>query len=821
MDEAATFFYYCNSHCKQGKITGMVSKAGEGVGRSDSDRQFCFLNGRPVELDKVMRAVQEVWRQYEMKHRPAAIIMLDLPPGSFDVNVTPDKREVFLSNEAAVIVALRAELNQLWVSSRHTFKTNQFQQSSLAEMGFSKTASGQEAGKGGTGGKNGQEMEKVTKGKEVIAEGSDDGEEDDEALGDNDDAAAAGTSQGASKVKASTSPDGQNRAYTTMGDGDDEGDTVACKVGPPDGSGDEREQGRGRRSTHRLAKEKKHGKPGDIRREEPMEPEEEDGERTRRNDKVRRGRADPSQCMEDDEAETPVEPQNEKGSSSGAVLARQGSKVKGTRPARASRGNDAAGLQSRGGGKPSKGLAAFVFGASPSAKEVEAEEQSEVEVVESSEDERKQAADVPELAADSMGSKLGNEAADGEQEKDSAKAMELGKATADGADEGECTSEAVAVKCTEIVQTRTNATDADAPAATVATTETARQLKASEAGSTQPAARAPSNGSDGASDHISDGSDSQNHNKDQPEVIEVGDDAPAAAARGSKPPSLTIATAAPPEWRFDPALALLSCARRVAKKRKHATLMSAASAVAATSVSTASACGTAEKDTDAAAKALSRVLTKQHFKLMNVVGQFNLGFIVCQLGSDLFILDQHASDEKANFEVLQRNTKIHQQPLVQPLPLEVSASEEITIRDNLEVFQTNGFNFEIDEAAPTTKRLKITSIPFSKGTAFGVEDVHELASVISNSHGQASSARLPKVRAMFAMRACRSSIMIGTSLNKQTMTKVVRKLAEIDQPWNCPHGRPTLRFLSDVSPALKRAAECMEIDAGDGITPDA
>lgn len=37
------------------KIWGMVSKAGEGVGRADNDRQFLYLNGRPVDLPKVCR----------------------------------------------------------------------------------------------------------------------------------------------------------------------------------------------------------------------------------------------------------------------------------------------------------------------------------------------------------------------------------------------------------------------------------------------------------------------------------------------------------------------------------------------------------------------------------------------------------------------------------------------------------------------------------------------------------------------------------------------------------------------------------------------
>lgn len=49
---------------------------------------------------------------------------------------------------------------------------------------------------------------------------------------------------------------------------------------------------------------------------------------------------------------------------------------------------------------------------------------------------------------------------------------------------------------------------------------------------------------------------------------------------------------------------------------------------------------------------------------MKIVGQFNLGFIVAKLENDLFIIDQHAADEKYNFEMLQRTTSLKNQKLV-------------------------------------------------------------------------------------------------------------------------------------------------------------
>ena len=55
--------------------------------------------------------------------------------------------------------------------------------------------------------------------------------------------------------------------------------------------------------------------------------------------------------------------------------------------------------------------------------------------------------------------------------------------------------------------------------------------------------------------------------------------------------------------------------------------------------------------------------------------------------------------------------------------------------------------------------------------------------------------RPSKIAKMFASRACRSSIMIGTALNNSQMRQIVNNLGTMENPWCCPHGRPTMRFL--------------------------
>jgi DNA mismatch repair ATPase MutL len=71
-------------------------------------------------------------------------------------------------------------------------------------------------------------------------------------------------------------------------------------------------------------------------------------------------------------------------------------------------------------------------------------------------------------------------------------------------------------------------------------------------------------------------------------------------------------------------------------------------------------------DNGQATKVLDRVIQKSDFEKMQVIGQFNLGFIIAALNdADLFIVDQHASDEKFNFETLQQTTQIKGQKLIQ------------------------------------------------------------------------------------------------------------------------------------------------------------
>jgi len=244
---------------------------------------------------------------------------------------------------------------------------------------------------------------------------------------------------------------------------------------------------------------------------------------------------------------------------------------------------------------------------------------------------------------------------------------------------------------------------------------------------------------------------------------------------------------------------------------------------------------------------------KSCFTQMQVIGQFNLGFIIAALRTDddskdergqgrqgsagpsgrglqLFIIDQHASDEKFRFEALNRESKIDRQPLVSPHPLQLTPAQELMAESHLEVFRLNGFELHRDETKPPGRRLRIASLPTCRGLVFSEKDIHDLlykleemeavqtqpstqdASAaargslldLDNHRSLLSATAVPrphKVWQLLASRACRGAIMIGKALRVGQMEKILANLGTLQQPWNCPHGRPTMRHLVDAGAA--------------------
>ena len=197
---------------------------------------------------------------------------------------------------------------------------------------------------------------------------------------------------------------------------------------------------------------------------------------------------------------------------------------------------------------------------------------------------------------------------------------------------------------------------------------------------------------------------------------------------------------------------------------------------------------------------LNKQIEKGMFRKMKILGQFNLGFIIVKLDSNLFIIDQHATDEKYRYEHLKAVTKIETQKLLHPKQLNLNGAQEDLLLSYEHVFNKNGFEFVYVDKNLPGHRISLIAMPRSESQIFDESDVEELLWLLSDEASvNIKHLRPSKVHRMFASRACRSAVMIGTALGNVEMRKILDHMADMDHPWSCPHGRPTMRHLIDLS----------------------
>ena len=115
-------------------------------------------------------------------------------------------------------------------------------------------------------------------------------------------------------------------------------------------------------------------------------------------------------------------------------------------------------------------------------------------------------------------------------------------------------------------------------------------------------------------------------------------------------------------------------------------------------------------------------LCKSDLANMKIIGQFNLGFILAFLQrngkNELYIIDQHAADEKFNFEKMFSSFSPTIQKLIHPISIELSSTEEAFIEANQEEFKNYGFHCTFNYDAPPGKRISIVATAVFDGIHF-------------------------------------------------------------------------------------------------------
>ena len=181
------------------------------------------------------------------------------------------------------------------------------------------------------------------------------------------------------------------------------------------------------------------------------------------------------------------------------------------------------------------------------------------------------------------------------------------------------------------------------------------------------------------------------------------------------------------------------------------------------------------------------------FDHLQVLAQFHDSYILCSNEEGLVIIDQHAAQERYHYEQIKKSLEV-QCTMTQPLmlPFQINVTQNVIANLPKINEQTKFFGLEFEQFG--RDQIIVREIPI------WFQNVHEDAFFqdLIDYFIQNETVDIGKLRKhVLATMACHSSIRFHRPLSMDEMKQVVYDLQKCEQPYHCPHGRPTVITISD------------------------
>ena len=176
---------------------------------------------------------------------------------------------------------------------------------------------------------------------------------------------------------------------------------------------------------------------------------------------------------------------------------------------------------------------------------------------------------------------------------------------------------------------------------------------------------------------------------------------------------------------------------------------------------------------------------------MRILGQLRDTYLVAETPDGLVLVDQHAADERVNYERLAAAfaDDTTTQMLAQPVDLELTAGEAAVFDEYREALETLGFRAERAGQREVTVRTVPTVLDATLDPELLRDALGEFVSTDPDSRGGTVEAVADD---LLADLACYPSITGNTSLREGSVVELLAALDDCENPYACPHGRPVL-----------------------------
>lgn len=184
----------------------------------------------------------------------------------------------------------------------------------------------------------------------------------------------------------------------------------------------------------------------------------------------------------------------------------------------------------------------------------------------------------------------------------------------------------------------------------------------------------------------------------------------------------------------------------------------------------------------------SGIMSKEKEKDIKIIGQVFSTYWILQLDDCMYMVDQHAAHEKVMYERLMKQLKqndVTVQMVQPPIVLTLSMLEQQAVEDNMEFLNSIGYNIESFGG----REYMVTGVPAQLPDIATEELLMEFIDDLTQEKGNNTPEMLlDKIASM----SCKAAVKGGNDLSVAQAHELLKELMQLENPYNCPHGRPTM-----------------------------
>lgn len=196
------------------------------------------------------------------------------------------------------------------------------------------------------------------------------------------------------------------------------------------------------------------------------------------------------------------------------------------------------------------------------------------------------------------------------------------------------------------------------------------------------------------------------------------------------------------------------------------------------------------------------ILAKKALPDIKIIGQIFGTYWIVEFDGNVYMIDQHAAHEKVMYEKFVKEisaNKVTSQNLLPPVVVTLSGSQRQIVEEISEHLRQIGFEIEPFGG----NEYVIKAVPTE---LFGISEKEMLFDIIDQYSLEGKKATPDTVLSKLATMACKAAIKGNMNISLLEAKALIEELMSLDNPYNCPHGRPTMIFMSksDVEKKFKR-----------------